>query len=126
MIVGILTLIASLLGGDGLNYHLAHIEESVKEYVQDTERQNAVFAAGKELEEQMSEIWKAYSKEAEAFFEINNSYEAKPEDFDERTDKLLTVQEQVKTSVLNARDKMHEQMTEEEWNAVFRTETPSE
>jgi uncharacterized membrane-anchored protein YhcB (DUF1043 family) len=120
MIVGILALLALLLGGGGLNSHLTQIDDPVKEYVQDSEKQKAIIDASNELEDQMSEIMKAYSAEAEVFVDLNNSYAAKPEDFDQSTIKLMNLQEQVRTSVLDAREKMHEQMTADEWTRVFR------
>jgi hypothetical protein len=120
MIVGILALLALLLGGSGLNSHLTQIDDPVKEYVQDSEKQKAIIDASNELEDQMSEIMKVYSAEAEVFVDLNNSYAAKPEDFDQSTIKLMNLQQQVRTSVLDAREKMREQMTADEWTRVFR------
>lgn len=121
MIVGILALVALLLGGGGgLNYHLAQIEDPVKEFVQDSGRQEAILDASDELQDQISDILEAFTEEIDGFAEVNSAFGSAPEDFDRATERVLAMQEKVSTSVLDAREKMHEQMTEEEWTQVFK------
>ncbi len=120
MIIGITALYLFLFGGGGsLEFYLTNLKDPVKEYVQDKERQDVIIEASKALSKELGNIQKEVTDQFNDYVKAHADYESTPEDFDEVTDEMVASQLKLAKQVLDARDKMHEQMTADEWRAVF-------
>ena len=122
MLIGIATLFILLFGGSGLEYYLTNLEDPVKEYVKDKAHQEVILDAGKELGKQLEDIKKDTDAEFDLFVKVHADYESTPANFNAITEKMLATQVKMSKQVLDARDKMHQAMTPEEWHAVFKEE----
>jgi len=122
MIVGTLALLMLLFGGDGLVFYLTNLKGDVKEYVQDKARQEIIIETSKTLTEDLKELAKEIDDHFEDLLEVHTEYDSVASDFDEGITTLRADQKELSDLVLDARDAMHEQMTKEEWEAVFRVE----
>lgn len=120
MIIGIAALVLFLFGGGGsLEFYLTNLKDPVKEHVQDKDRQEAILDASKALSKELKDIQKEVTDEFKDYVKAHADYESTPADFDEVTDEMVANQLKLAKQVLDARDKIHSQMTESEWAAVF-------
>ena len=120
MIIGITALCLFLFGGGGgLEFYLTNLKDPVKEHVQDKDRQEVILDASKALGKELTDIQKDVTAGFKAYVKAHADYESAPEDFDQVTDEMIANQLKLAKEVLDARDKMHEQMTADEWRAVF-------
>ena len=119
MIIGITALFIFLFGGGGLEFYLTNLKDSVKDTVPDKPRQEVILDASKALAKDLESLQKDVVKQFKAYVDVHGNYEATPADFDAVTTRLVSDQQQLGKLVLDARDKMHEQMTADEWRAVF-------
>jgi len=119
MIVGTLALLMLLFGGDGLVFYLTNLKGDVKEYVQDKVRQEIIIETSKNLSKDLGELAEEIDDHFEDLAEVHSDYDSVASDFDEAAATLKADQKELSRLVLDARDAMHEQMTKEEWDAVF-------
>ena len=119
MIIAITALFIFLFGGGGLEFYLTNLKDSVKDAVPDKPRQEVILDASKALAKDLESLQKDVGKQFNAYAEVHGNYKATPADFDAVTTRLVSDQQQFGKSVLDARDKMHEQMNADEWRAVF-------
>jgi len=119
MIIGTLTLLILLFGGDGLLFYLTNVKGDVKEHVQDKARQEIIIETSKTLSNDLEEFAEEINDHFEDLLEAHVEYDSTENDFDEAIETLKADQKKLSGLVLDARDTMHEQMTKEEWEAVF-------
>ena len=120
MIIGITALCLFLFGGGGgLEFYLTNLKDPVKEHVQNKDHQDVILDASKALGKELKDIQKDVTEGFKGYVEEHADYESTPADFDEVTDEMVANQLKLAKQVLDARDKIHSQMTSEEWSAVF-------
>jgi len=123
MIVGTLTLLMLLFGGgDGLAFYLTNLKGGVKEHVQDKARQEIIIETSKSLSKDLGELAEEIDDHFEDLAEVHSEYDSVASDVDEAIEALKADQKELSRLVLDARDAMHEQMTKDEWDAVFAAE----
>ena len=106
-------------GGDGLAFYLTNLKGDVKEHVQDKACQEIILDASKALAEDLTALAGEIDDHFEDLAEVHSEYGSVASDFDEVVASLKADQKELSLLVLDARDAMHEQMTKEEWEAVF-------
>ena len=119
MIIAITTVFILLFGGGGLEFYLTNLKDSVKDAVPDKPRQEVILDTSKALAKDLESLQKDVEKQFDAYVDAHADFESTPADFDAVTTRLVSDQQQLGKLVLDARDKMHSQMTEAEWTAVF-------
>ena len=120
MIWGTLAILILLFGGgDGLAFYLTNLKGDVKEHVQDTAQQKIIIETSKALSKDLAELAGEIDDHFEDLVEVHSDYDSAESDFDKATAALKADQKELSRLVLDARDVMHDQMTKEEWNAVF-------
>ena len=120
MIWGTLAILILLFGGgDGLAFYLTNLKSDVKEHVQDKARQEIILDTSKALAKDLAALAGEIDDHFEDLVEVHSEYDSVASDFDEATAQLKADQKELSRLVLDARDVMHEQMTKEEWAAVF-------
>lgn len=120
MLIATIAALMLLFGGGSLNFYLTNLKGPVKEHVQDKDRREVILDASKALSKDLKVLEKQIEEHFEELVEVHNDYDSKESNFDAATTKLLGDQHDLSTWVLDARDVMHEQMTKEEWEAVFK------
>jgi len=108
-----------LFGGDGLVFYLTNLKGDVKEYVQDKARQEIIIDSSKNLSKDLGELAEEIDDHFDDLLEVHSEYGSVASDFDEAIFTLKADQKELSRLVLDTRDTMHDQMTKEEWNAVF-------
>ena len=119
MIWGTLAVLIILFSGGSLEFYLTNLKKPVKEHVQDKACQEIIIDAGKALSKGLEELGEEINDHFEDLVEAHSEYDSVASDFDEATAQLKADQKELSRLVLDARDVMHDQMTKEEWNAVF-------
>jgi hypothetical protein len=120
MLIATITALIIIFGGSGLEFYLTNIKKPVKEYVQDKDRQESILDASKALSQELEKIKKRTDTNFGDLVNAHGDYPSTKADFTEITDRLLENQQDTIRATLDARDIMHEQMTREEWDAVFK------
>jgi hypothetical protein len=121
MIVGTLALLMFLFGGGGLEYYLTNLKGDVKEHVASEASQEKIIQASKKLSSELGTLQTEIDDHFKELVEIHADFRSSAEDFDAVAAKLVIDQKAATSFVLDARDTMHEQMTRDEWEAVFRS-----
>ena len=119
MIVGTLAVLMFLFSGGSLEFYLTNMKGDVKEHVQDKAREEIVIETSKNLSKDLGELAEEIDDHFEDLAEVHSEYDSVSSDFDEAIEALKANQKELSRLVLDVRDVMHEQMTKEEWNAVF-------
>jgi hypothetical protein len=120
MLIATATLLIYLFGGGGsLEFYLTNLKDPVKEHVQDNDRQDAILDASKDLSKELKDLQKEITDQFSDYVDLHSEYDSTAGEFDAVTEKMVASQLQLSKQVLDARDKMHEQMTIDEWRAVF-------
>ena len=122
MIIATITALIIIFGGSGLEFYLTNLKSPVKEHVQDKERQESILDASEALSKTLKQVRKRTDANFGDLIKVHGDYQSTEADFVEITDRLLENQQDTIRATLDARDTMHEQMTKEEWEAVFKTE----
>jgi hypothetical protein len=122
MIVGTLALLMFLFGGGGLEYYLTNLKSDVKEHVVSEESQDKIIEASKKLSSELGTLQTEIDDHFKELVEIHADFRSSAEDFDAVAAKLVVDQKTATALILDARDTMHAQMTEQEWTAVFKDE----
>lgn len=119
MLIATITALLIIFGGESLSFYLTNLKGDVKEYVQDKERQKIIIDTSKALSKDLKALGKRVDDHFKELVEVHSEYDSVGDDFDAASAKLMKDQNDMITTVLDARDAMHEQMTKEEWEAVF-------
>jgi hypothetical protein len=122
MIVGTIALLMLLFGGGGLEYYLTNLKSEVKEYVVQKDCQEKIIEASKTLSSELGTLQIEIDAHFKELVEIHAEFRSSAEDFDAVAAKLVVDQKTATALILDARDTMHAQMTEQEWTAVFKDE----
>lgn len=123
MVAALLAVILLLFMGGGMASQLANIDDQAKEHIADKARREKVIDASKDLNEELETVIKSLDSHFGELVNVNADYASKEADYDAVRARLKADQAAATKAVLDARDKMHEQMTRAEWTAVF---TPTE
>jgi hypothetical protein len=110
-----------IIFGSGLEFYLTDLKKPVKEYVQDKARQEIIIDAGKTLSKELKELEKQVDENFQALVEVHSQYHSTAADYNEVTVRLRANQKESSRLILDTRDVMHNQMTKEEWEAVFQS-----
>ncbi len=113
------TYLMMVFGGGGLEFHLTNLKKPVKEHVQDKTCQKEIINESKALAKELQSMGKRVDRDFENFVGVHADFQSLEADFDAAAAKLSEDQAKVAQLSLDARDAMHEQMTKEEWEAVF-------
>lgn len=119
MLIATITALILIFGGGGLEFYLTDIKKPVKEHVQEKERRTLILDESKALKKDLKEIRKDIEEHLDDLIDVHTAYASAPAAYDAVGKILLADQKTSSTRVLDARDVMHEQMTREEWEAVF-------
>jgi hypothetical protein len=122
MIAALLAVFFLLFMSGGLASQLADIDDQAKEHVAEKARREIIIDASKTLNEELEKVVKSLDEHFGELVDVNADYASTESDFDAVRAKLKTDQTTATQAVLDARDKMHKQMTREEWSAVFASE----
>lgn len=122
MLIATITALILIFGGSNLEFFLTNLKKPVKEYVADADRQDAILDAGKALEKELKELTKDVEDHFNEIVEVHSVYESTTENYLTAGAKLKADQNRLTTLVLDTRDVMKENMTREEWEAVFKEE----
>ena len=121
--VGVTTATILLLvfgSGKDLGHYLVNSDKAIKTVVEDKPRRGEILDVTKQLSKDLKKERKVYIAAVEDYLDLHQSYEATSEDFDAQLEEILGQQQQLIETTLDARDKMHERMTADEWHAVFK------
>ena len=116
------TIIVLLNGGGDMGYFLADLKGAVKKNIDDKDRRNLILDEKKALSKELKPLEKEINKHFEDFVKVHADFHSTEADFDVVTEQLVADQKRTTKRILDARDIMHEQMTKEEWTAVFKSE----
>ena len=122
MLIAISSLILLLffgVGGKSVDHYLVDIKKPVKQVVEDEGRRAQILQLSKDLEKNLRQHGKAWSKAADGFLTIQADHDATPEDFAAETQRIEELLEQRQQIVLTTRKEMRALMTEQEWEVVF-------
>ena len=119
MIVALLGLVALLFLGGNVASTLTGVEKSAKHHVPDKARRETILDAGKQLEKELKSMEKRLNTHFTELVKVHQTYGSVGADFDAITAKLKEDQSATAKAILDARETMREQMTREEWTAVF-------
>lgn len=117
LITGIVLLFSS---GGGLEFYLTNVKDAVEDHVKDEAKQKVILAASDDLTNQLEVLSKDVEKQFRSYVKVHSDPNSTAADFDEVTAKLVAEQQKMAKMILDARDKMHGQMTKEEWESVFK------
>ncbi len=109
----------TVFGGGGLEFHLTNLKKPVKEHVQDKTCQKEIISESKALSKELQSLGKRLDRDFEKFISVHANFQSLEADFDAAAARLVADQARAAQRVLDARDAMHEQMTKQEWEAVF-------
>lgn len=123
MIAALLAIFLLLFMGGGLADQLVHVDDQAKAHISDKDRREKVIDASNQLNKELETVVKSLNSHFGELVDVNAEYSSTEADFDAVRAKLKSDQAAATKAVLDARDAMHEQMTREEWTAVF---TPKE
>lgn len=114
--------IVVLMGSSGsdVQHYLTNAKARVKSTVQDKSRQKIILKEGKDLNKELKSLSKSIEQHIKELVMLHQNYHATGADFDAITERLIEDQKKAAQFILEARDHMHEQMSREEWNAVFQ------
>jgi hypothetical protein len=119
----IIATIAALMmlfgGGDSLENYLLHIKKPVKAAVESKITVNEMLDLSKKLGKQLKVQNKEITKLRDSFLDLHTKYDARPVDFEDYIDKLITAREEGQKYILDTRSSMKNLMTREEWTEVF-------
>jgi hypothetical protein len=119
----IIATIAALMmlfgGGDSLENYLLHIKKPVKAAVESKITVNEMLDLSKKLGKQLKVQNKEITKLRDSFLDLHTKYDARPVDFEDYIDKLITAREEGQKHILDTRSSMKNLMTREEWTEVF-------
>jgi hypothetical protein len=119
----IIATIAALMmlfgGGDSLENYLLHIKKPVKAAVESKITVNEMLDLSKKLGKQLKVQNKEITKLKDSFLDLHTKYDARPVDFEDYIDKLITAREEGQKYILDTRSSMKNLMTREEWTEVF-------
>ena len=119
MIVGTLALLMLIFGGGGLEYYLTNLKGNVKEYVVQQENQERIIEASKQLSSDLETLQKDINEHFEDLVQVHADFQSLASDFDTVAENLVSDQNRATKLILDARDAMHAEMIEAEWEAVF-------
>ncbi len=119
MIWGTLAVLIILFSGGSLEFYLTNLKKPVKEHVQDKACQEIIIDTSKALAKDLQTLGEEVNGHFEDLVEVHGEYDSVASDFDEVVAELKADQKELSRLVLDARDTMHDQMTKEEWEAVF-------
>lgn len=114
------TIIILLSGGGDVEHYLTDIKKNVKSHVDDTDRRKLILEERKQLSKDLKALGKEVDKHFEALFLAHAAYQSLESDFDAATARLVADQKQTARRMLDARDVMRAQTTEQEWEAIFK------
>lgn len=120
MIVGTLALLMFLFGGGGLEYYLTNLKSDVKEHVVSQESQSKIIEASKTLSADLEDLQEEINDHFGELVGMHTDFESTAADFDEITSEIVSDQKMATKLILDARDRMHAEMTKAEWEAVFQ------
>lgn len=123
MIAALLAVFLLLFMSGGLADQLTHIDDRVKDHVPDKDRREIIIDASKALNKELETVIKSVDQHFGELVDVNADYTSTEADFDAVREKIKADQVAATKAILDARDIMHEQITREEWAAVF---APSE
>ena len=113
------TYLIMVFGGGGLEFHLTNLKKPVKEHVQDKTCQKEIINESKALAKELQSLGKRVDRDFENFVRVHADFQFLETDFAAAAAKLSDDQARSAKRVLDTRDAMHKQMTQEEWEAVF-------
>lgn len=122
-LVGVTTATILLLvfgGGKDLGHYLVDSDKAIKTAVEDKTRRGEILDVTKQLKKDLKKDRKVYFKSVENWLDLHQDYETTSDDFDAQLEVVMAGQEQLMNTTLDGRNKMHEQMTADEWHAVFK------
>ena len=106
--------------GGGLGHYLVNSDKAIKTVVEDKPRRSELMDITKQLGKDLKKERKVYIAAVEDFLDLHQTYETTPDEFDAQLEEILGQQQQLIETTLDARDKMHENMTADEWHSVFK------
>ena len=115
------TIIILLSGGGEVEHSLTGLKKPVKKNIDDKGRQKLILDESKALSKDLKSLGKEIDGHVENFVKVHADFYSTGADFDFVTEQLVADQKQATKRILDARDVMHEQMTRDEWNAVFQS-----
>ena len=122
MLIATVTALIIIFVSGNLEFYLTNLKKPVKEHVADPVRREVVLDASKSLKKELTSLEKEVREHFEDVVEVHGEYDSTPADYDEAGEALKADQRRLSKLVLDARDAMHDQMTKEEWEAVFKAE----
>lgn len=119
--VGVTTaaIIVLLSGGGGVEHFLTDFKKEVKSTIEDKDRQKLILNESKALSKELKSLSKDINGHFDDLVKVHSDFYSSEAGFDSVLKQLVADQKKATTLILDARDAMHEQMTKEEWEAVF-------
>lgn len=125
MAVGItIAALAVLLGGKsggGTSHFLIDAEKQIKSEVSDKTRRKAILDELGELSKKLRALEKKIESHLKEYVGIHSDFHSSESDFDAVTADFSVDQQEAAKLILRGRETMREQMTRDEWNAVFQS-----
>jgi hypothetical protein len=120
MIIATIAVLTMLFGGGGsLENYLLNIKKPLKAVVESKVTVNEVLDLSKKLGKQLKVQNKEITKLRDSFLDLHTKYDARPVDFEDYIDELVTAREEGQKQILDTRSAMKNLMTREEWTEVF-------
>jgi hypothetical protein len=114
------TIIILLSGGGDVEHYLTDLKKDVKKHVDDKTRRKAILDESKALSKELKTLGKQVDDSIEDIARVHVEFGSEEADFQALTSQLVAQQKEASRLILDARDTMHEQMTREVWEAVFK------
>ena len=120
--ITIATIFVLVGGGGDVDHFLTDLKKDVKTNVADKNRQKLILGEGKALSKNLKSLGKEINGHFKEYVAVNVDFRATETEFETAINQLITDQKESAKLILDARDAMHEQMTKEEWEAVFKSQ----
>lgn len=120
--VGVTTaaIIILLSGGGGVEHYLTDLKKEVNKTIEDKDRKKVILNESKALSKELKTLGKEINSHFKDVIQVHADFHATEAAYDAVLKQLVADQNKATALILDARDSMHEQMTKEEWQAVFR------
>ncbi|MDF7822942.1 hypothetical protein P4B35_02875 [Pontiellaceae bacterium B12227] len=108
-------------GGGGPSHFLTDAETQIKSVVSDKTRRKAILDEIGDLSKKLRVLEKKIEAHLKDYAAVHSDFHASETDFDAVSANFSADQQEVAKLILDTRETMREQMTREEWNAVFQS-----
>ena len=123
MLIAIFSLVFLLFfgfGGADFEYKMTDLKKPAKEHIEDGTRRDSVIQTSKQLDKDAKALKEEVLEHYEQLVEMHYAYESDAAAYDASGALLKEDYRKLITLVLDTRDELNENMTQDEWTKIFK------